>query len=142
MERTRSGDENAYSGPPAGSGAKWTWESASEGKGEMTFTAAVPNERVDYALYFPDFDMRSAGEMKLEPSGQGTRMTWTNQGDVGTTIIATLQAMDRLVDRTETGLKNPKALAERSSNQRQRPKCAAMSATMLRIGTDAALPTD
>ena len=50
----------AYSGPPAGSGAKWTWESASEGKGEMTFTAAVPNQRVDYALYFPDFDMRSA----------------------------------------------------------------------------------
>ena len=39
----------------------------------MTFTAAVPNQRVDYALYFPDFDMRSAGEMKLEPSGQGTR---------------------------------------------------------------------
>ena len=47
------------------SGANWTWESASEGKGEMTFTAAVPNQRVDYALYFPEFDMRSAGEMKL-----------------------------------------------------------------------------
>ena len=108
----------AYSGPPAGSGAKWTWESASEGKGEMTFTAAVPNQRVDYALYFPDFDMRSAGEMKLEPSGQGTRVTWTNQGDVGTNPINRYfaQAMDRLVGPDfETGLKNLKALAERSS---------------------------
>ena len=56
--------------------------------------------------------------MKLEPSGQGTRVTWTNQGDVGTNPINRYfaQAMDRLVGPDfETGLKNLKALAERSS---------------------------
>ena len=88
-----------YSGPPSGPGAKWTWESASEGNGEMTFTAAVPNQRLEYALFFPDFGMQSAGEMKLDPAGKGTRITWTNQGDVGGNPINRYfaQAMDRLV---------------------------------------------
>ena len=108
----------AYSGPPSGNGAKWTWESTSEGSGEMTFTAAVPNQRIDYSLFFPDFGMRSAGEMKLEPAGSGTRVTWANQGDVGANPINRYfaQAMDRLVGSDfETGLKNLKALAERGS---------------------------
>ena len=107
----------AYSGPGSGSGAKWAWESASEGTGEMTFTSVVPNQRVDYALYFPDFQMRSAGEIKLEPVARGTRVTWTNQGDVGANPINRYfaQVMDRLVGPDfEEGLKNLKALAERT----------------------------
>jgi len=36
-----------YSGPPSGSGARWAWKSASEGNGEMEFTAAMANERID-----------------------------------------------------------------------------------------------
>jgi uncharacterized protein YndB with AHSA1/START domain len=106
-----------YSGPSSGTGAKWTWQSASEGNGEMTFTSVVPNQRVDYSLYFPDFGMRSAGEVKLEPAGQGTRVTWTNQGDVGSSPINRYfaQAMDRLVGPDfEAGLKNLKAIAERT----------------------------
>jgi uncharacterized protein YndB with AHSA1/START domain len=106
-----------YGGPSSGSGAKWAWDSASEGTGEMTFTSVVPNQRVDYALYFPDFQMRSAGEIKLEPGAQGTRVTWTNQGDVGANPINRYfaQVMDRLVGPDfEEGLKNLKALAERT----------------------------
>ena len=83
----------------------------------MTFTSVVPNQRVDYALYFPDFQMRSAGEIKLEPGAQGTRVTWTNQGDVGANPINRYfaQVMDRLVGPDfEEGLKNLKALAERT----------------------------
>ena len=105
-----------YSGPPSGSGAKWSWQSKSEGTGEMTFTAAVPNEHVGYALYFPDFGMRSAGELQLQPIGPGTRVTWTNEGDVGANPINRYfaQAMDRLVGPDfEAGLKSLKAIAER-----------------------------
>ena len=106
-----------YSGPPSGAGAKWTWDSASEGSGEMTFSSVVANQRVDYALYFPDFQMRSAGEIKLEPAGHATRVTWTNQGDVGSNPINRYfaQVMDRLVGPDfEVGLKNLKAIAERT----------------------------
>jgi hypothetical protein len=55
--------------------------------------------------------------MKLEPAGQGTRVTWTNEGDVGSSPINRYfaQAMDRLVGPDfEAGLKNLKAIAERT----------------------------
>src|SRR5512140_2252653 len=50
-----------YSGPPFGQGAKWSWKSKSEGSGSMEFTRVVPNRRVEYSLFFPDFNMRSGG---------------------------------------------------------------------------------
>ena len=104
-----------YSGPPSGSGARWVWKSASEGNGEMEFTAAVPNERVDYALTFPDMGMHSRGQLRLESAGAGTRVTWTNEGDMGTNPVNRYFGlfMDRLVGPDfEGGLKNLKALAE------------------------------
>ena len=43
-----------YSGAAQGTGAKWSWQSKTEGNGAMEFTAAVPYKHVDYALSFPD----------------------------------------------------------------------------------------
>lgn len=104
-----------YSGPPSGSGARWAWKSASEGSGEMEFTAALPNERVDYALSFPDMGMRSSGQLRLEPAGAGTRVTWTNEGDMGANPVNRYFGlfMDRLVGPDfEGGLKNLKTIVE------------------------------
>ena len=104
-----------YSGPPSGSGARWAWKSASEGNGEMEFTAAVANERVDYALSFPDMGMRSSGQLRLEPAGAGTRVTWTNEGDMGANPVNRYFGlfMDRLVGPDfEGGLKNLKTIVE------------------------------
>ena len=72
-----------YSGPPSGAGAKWAWKSKSQGDGEMTFTAAEPGKRVGFDLYFPDFGTTSKGELRFEPAGAGTRVTWTMNGDMG-----------------------------------------------------------
>lgn len=36
-----------YSGPASGAGAAWAWQSASQGDGKMTFTAAEPGRRLD-----------------------------------------------------------------------------------------------
>lgn len=108
--------EIAYAGPPFGQGAKWSWKSRSEGNGSMEFTRVEPNRRVEYSLYFPDFGMRSTGEFRLEPQGGGTRVTWTNKGDVGTNPLKhyLAAAMDRLVGPDfEAGLANLKALAEK-----------------------------
>jgi uncharacterized protein YndB with AHSA1/START domain len=106
----------SYGGSPAGPGAKWTWQSKTEGNGEMEFTSAVPNERITYSLNFPDFGMRSTGQLRLEPAGAKTRVTWTNEGDVGASPINRYFAlmMDRLVGPDfEAGLANLKVLAER-----------------------------
>ncbi|HUP98711.1 MAG TPA: SRPBCC family protein [Usitatibacter sp.] len=105
-----------YSGPPFGQGAKWAWKSASEGAGQMEFTRVEPNRRVEYSLVFAEFGMRSAGAFFLEPSPAGSKITWTNGGDVGTNPLKHYLAwgMDRLVGPDfEQGLANLKAVAEK-----------------------------
>lgn len=104
-----------YSGPPAGAGAKWAWRSASEGNGAMEFTEAVPNERIGYALSFPEMGMQSRGALTLVPAGNGVRVTWTNEGDMGGNPINRWFGlfMDKLVGPDfEAGLANLKKAAE------------------------------
>jgi uncharacterized protein YndB with AHSA1/START domain len=105
-----------YSGADSGAGAKWSWQSKTEGNGAMEFTAAVPNERIVYALSFPDMGMTSRGELQLVPEDTGTRVTWTNEGDMGGNPINRYFGvmMDSLVGPDfEAGLNNLKAAAER-----------------------------
>ena len=105
-----------YSGPPFGQGARWSWKSATEGSGSMEFTRVEPNRRVEYSLVFADFGMRSTGELRIEPGPAGTRVTWTNAGDVGTNPLKhyLAAAMDHLVGPDfQAGLQNLKALAEK-----------------------------
>ena len=105
-----------YSGPPFGMGAKWSWVSKREGSGSMEFTRVEPDRAVEYALALPEYNMRSTGALRLEPSGSATRVTWTNAGDVGGNPIKHYLAlmMDRMVGADfEGGLANLKALAEK-----------------------------
>jgi uncharacterized protein YndB with AHSA1/START domain len=106
-----------YGGPPAGMGAKWAWKSKSQGDGEMTFTAAEPGRRIAFDLYFPDFDRTSKGELRFEPAGTGTRVTWTLNGDMGGNPIYHWFALgaDGMVGKDfEEGLAGLKAAAEKS----------------------------
>lgn len=107
-----------YSGPPQGAGAKWAWKSATEGSGEMSFTAAEPNQRVAFDLYFPDFGSTSTGELRFEPQGSGgTRVSWTMDGDMGKNPVFHWLALfgDKLVGPDfEAGLQRLKAVAEKA----------------------------
>jgi len=106
----------SYSGPPFGRGAKWSWESRSEGRGSMEFTHVVPNQRVDYNLAFPDFNMVARGAIILEPARGGTDVTWMHTGDTGSNPVRHYLAafMDRMVGPDfEQGLANLKAAAEK-----------------------------
>src|SRR6185369_16943391 len=98
-----------YSGPPFGMGAKWSWVSKSEGSGSMQFTRVEPDKRVEYALSFPDFGMRSSGALAIEPTGDRVKVTWTATGDVGPNPLKHYLAamMDRMVGPDfEAGLAN------------------------------------
>ncbi len=106
-----------YAGPEAGAGARWSWRSASEGNGEMEFTAAVPGHRVDYRLSFPDFGMQSRGSLRIEPAGSGVLVRWSNEGEMGASPVDRWFGlfMDRLVGPDfDAGLSNLKRLAEQS----------------------------
>jgi uncharacterized protein YndB with AHSA1/START domain len=106
-----------YSGPPFGMGARWSWDSKSEGSGTMEITRVDPGKRVEYALFFPAFNLRSTGELSIAPAGGHARVTWTNKGDVGGNPLKhyLAAAMDRMVGPDfEQGLANLKTLAEKS----------------------------
>jgi uncharacterized protein YndB with AHSA1/START domain len=104
-----------YAGPPSGVGAKWSWQSRSEGSGAMEFTAAMPGQRLGYRLSFPEFGIQSDGVLLLETFGGGTRVIWTNEGDMGSSPLNRWFGvmMDTLVGPDfEAGLANLKQLAE------------------------------
>lgn len=105
-----------YIGPPSGLGAGWAWESKSEGNGSMTFTKAEPVKHLAYLLKFPDMGMQSTGDIRLVPEGAGTRVSWSNEGNVGGNPAMRLFVpfMDRMVGPDfEKGLANLKVLAEK-----------------------------
>jgi uncharacterized protein YndB with AHSA1/START domain len=106
-----------YSGAPSGTGAKWTWESKTEGSGSMEFPRAEAPSLVEYSLYFPEFNSRSSGKLTLAPSGAGTKISWTNEGSLGNNPINRYFGlmMDKMLGGDfEGGLKNLKALAEKN----------------------------
>lgn len=106
-----------YSGPASGTGAAWAWHSEKEGDGKMTFTAAEPNQRVAYDLFFPDFGTTSTGAFAFTPEGPATRVTWTMNGDMGRNPLFHWMALfaDRMVGKDfEAGLANLKVEAEKS----------------------------
>ncbi len=105
-----------YEGPPRGAGAVWSWKSGTEGDGRMSFTAAEPGRRLAYDLFFPDFGTTSKGEITLQPSGSGTQVTWTMNGNMGTNPMFRWVALfaDRMVGADfEAGLANLRQLVEK-----------------------------
>ena len=106
-----------YGGPDKGQGAKWSRESKTEGNGSMEFIRAESPRVLEYKLSFPDFDMTSTGKLELTSGSASTKVTWTNEGDVGGNPLMHYFAvlMDRMVGPDfEAGLKNLKTQAEKS----------------------------
>lgn len=71
-----------YSAQSTGVGAWSAWQSAKEGNGKMTITALTPTA-IAYGLEFPDFGTKSNGKIALTPEAAGTRVVWTDEGDLG-----------------------------------------------------------
>lgn len=106
----------SYSGPETGAGASWQWDSRSQGRGEMTLVHAEPGQRVDYDLFFPDFDSRPRGSLSLRPDGEGTEVVWRMAGRSGLNPFMRWMNlfMDGIVGRDfEEGLGNLREVAEK-----------------------------
>lgn len=106
-----------YSGPEAGLDAAWAWQSQTEGNGEMRFTLAEPGGALGYELRFPDMQMVSQGDLKLDPTATGVRLSWSNEGRLEGSVSRWFGLyMDGLIGPDfEAGLKRLKVLAESGS---------------------------
>ena len=104
-----------YTGPETGAGAEWSWKSASEGEGRMTFTQVEPLQHIAYQLRFAGYEP-STGDMRFAAEGHATRVSWTMQGDMGRNPLMRWMAlaMNPMVGKDfEAGLANLPALAEK-----------------------------
>jgi len=105
-------------GPTDQVGSSYSWESESQGSGQLTITRSEPPREMAY-----DLDFGEQGTAKsffiLKPQGDGhTEVTWKMDADMGTNPIGKLMGltMDRMVGPDfESGLANIKSVAERAA---------------------------
>lgn len=104
-----------YSGPEQDVGMRSVWESESQGSGEMELIALDPDRRIIYTLYFPEFDMKSTGELIITQEQGQTLVRWMNYGDIEGGPLNNYFAlvMDSMIGPDfEAGLTNLKQLVE------------------------------
>jgi len=104
-----------FSGPEAGVGATYNWEGQSVGTGSLKLTKSDPNTGIEYDLDFDNGKYLSKGSIKMQPSGNGVNVIWSNEGDLGMNPINRYFGlmMDRfMAPDFEEGLKNLKQKVE------------------------------
>ncbi len=108
--------QKTYSGPPRGVGAAYEWAGKKAGAGTMEITRAAAPSNVTIALTFTrPMKAQNTSEFLLEPSGEGTRVTWRMTGQVTlmSRIFGLFVDMDKMVGKDfEAGLATMKAIAE------------------------------
>ena len=114
--------KNAFAGPPAGTGAVFTWDGNSKvGEGRMTLTESRPPDLIRIKL---DFVRPFAGtndvEFAFRPEGNQTVVTWTMAGknNFVARALCLFMSMDKMVGgEFEKGLAQMKAIAERAASR-------------------------
>ena len=98
-----------------GPGTIMKWSSEDYGAHSVTLQESEPPTRVTYDMYIVKQDMAMTGEVRIEPTSGGAKVTWSESGDVGSDPYARLMArlMKGLVEKDfDQGLSHMKDLAE------------------------------
>ncbi len=109
--------KRTYEGPPAGIGAKYSWEGNDQvGSGGMTMTESQAPNLISLDLVFlKPMQARNVTVFKFEPEGAGTRVTWTMSGTKNFVSkgFCMFMNMDKMVGGDfEKGLEKMKTVAE------------------------------
>jgi hypothetical protein len=109
--------KSSFEGPDSGKDAKMSWDGNSDvGAGSMTIVESKPNEVVRIKLAFiRPFEGTSDVEMKVEPVGDQTKLTWSMAGKNNFMAKAIGLVMDcekMCGDQFEQGLTNLKGVVE------------------------------
>lgn len=75
----------SYAGPSAGLGAIQNWKSKKMGDGRMTIVKADTLTGIAFEVVFGEAKnaFKLDGELAMSPEAGGTRLTWTDRGDLG-----------------------------------------------------------
>lgn len=108
----------SFSGPPAGPGAVYAWEGNKDvGKGRMEITDSQPPAKLTIRLDFIEpISAHNTAEFRLEPQGEGTRVTWVMFGPSPflSKLMGVFFDMDKMIGKDfEAGLAKLKAVAEK-----------------------------
>ncbi|MGN6208544.1 SRPBCC family protein [Asticcacaulis sp.] len=112
--------KRAYSGETSGIGAVYDWDgNGKAGKGRMTIREAAPAHRLLINLdFFKPIPATNSAEFLLQPSGDGTVVTWAMFGPSPfmSKLMSTVMNMDDLIGKDfERGLENLKRLSEQEA---------------------------
>lgn len=77
-----------FGGPEAGVGAVHSWSGGRVGSGTLSLTQADPRTGVAYEMSVEHGRYLLRGRISFAPEGQGTRVTWVDEGDVGGSPVA------------------------------------------------------
>ena len=109
--------QQTFTGPESGVGATYTWDGKSSGDGSLTITKSDATRGVAYDLAMKHGAFRSKGEIALTFSPEGTRVVWSDEGDLGRNPMHRIFGvfLDRVIGPDfEKGLTNLKTQLERS----------------------------
>lgn len=107
--------QTTYSGPPTGPGATMSWKGERMGFGTLTITESDPQKGVRYEMTMEEQQTPARGQIALAPEGEGTRVTWLDEGDMGSFLPGRyfVPMMERqLGEHCAMGLRKLKAAVE------------------------------
>ncbi|HYO53473.1 SRPBCC family protein [Archangium sp.] len=116
--RKYPGNQWMFGGPEVGVGAVHSWSGADVGNGTLSLTQADPRTGVAYDMSVEHGRYLLHGRISFEPEGQGTRVTWVDEGDIGGNPLAHYLVpliRSRLGGYFEEGLAQLKKLVEANS---------------------------
>jgi hypothetical protein len=107
-----------YGGPATGVGASCEWDSRGRpGKGRMLIIESQASDHVAVKVDFvKPFESHNLNVFSLAPSGNGTVLTWSWQGQnlYFMKVMGVFASMDKMIgSHFESGLRNLKTLAEK-----------------------------
>jgi hypothetical protein len=114
----------SYEGPTEGIGAQQNWTSDKMGSGWLKLTEANPQTGIKYDLFIDmgRFQSSFQGELAFETEGEQTKVTWTDRGDNGNSLVRkwmSLSLGSMLGKDMLAGLNNLKALVEKADLDNQ-----------------------
>jgi carbon monoxide dehydrogenase subunit G len=114
--------QNTFEGPPAGTGAAFTWAGNSKvGEGRMTVIESRPNEGIRMRLDFlKPFAGTSTVDFSFRPVGDHTEVTWSMVGRHNFLVkaIGLFMSMDKMVGSMfEHGLTSLDSVAQAATKK-------------------------
>lgn len=113
--------EFSFEGPDSDKGAAFSWQGEQLGIGKLTIIEAEPNASVSYVLSLGGAEFSENGRIALTAAEGGTRVTWTDGGELGGTLGRLFRGrLEQSVSADfAASLENLKSIAERPRSEAQ-----------------------